>query len=65
MVYNKDMGKITDITKQRNGKRANIFIDGVYRCGLELITVAAAHLKIGDELDDDALETLQMRSESE
>lgn len=65
MVYNEGMGKITDITMQRSGKRANIFIDGAYRCGLELITVAAAHLKPGDEIDDDALVELQMKSESE
>lgn len=65
MVYNGRMGKITDITKQRNGKRANIFIDGSYRCGLELFTVVSARLKIGDEIDDDALIELQTRSESE
>lgn len=59
------MGKITDITKQRNGKRANIFVDGNYVCGLELITVAGARLKVGDETDSDKLAQLQLLSESE
>lgn len=65
MVYNGSMGKITDITKQKNGKRANIFIDGAYVCGLELITVAGAHLKIGGEIDTETLAELQKASESE
>lgn len=65
MRYNENMGTITDITKQRNGKRANIFVDGVFTCGLELITVASAHLKVGDPIDEETLTELQRRSETE
>lgn len=57
--------KITDITLQKNGKRANIFLNGSYFCGLELITVMSAGLKVGDEIDEEALGDLQRSSESE
>lgn len=59
------MGKITDITMQRSGKRANIFIDGSFVCGLELITVMSEGLKAGDEIDREKLEAIQVKSETE
>lgn len=59
------MGKITDITLQRSGKRVNIFVDGSFRCGLERITALQAGLAVGMETDDAALEALQLDSEKE
>lgn len=59
------MARITDITMQRNGKRANIFVDGRFKCGLENITVLSSGLKIGQETDDETLEALQLSSEME
>lgn len=58
------MGKITDITVQKkNKKRASIFIDNKFICGLELITVLNYNLKIGDELEPEDLNEIQMNSE--
>ena len=50
------MGKITDIKPQtKNKSRANIFIDGEYFCALEKLTVLEHRLKVGDEIDGEAL----------
>lgn len=59
------MGKITDIAKQkRNKSRVSVFIDGEFVCGLDEVTAAAARIKIGDEIAEDALKRLVHDSET-
>lgn len=42
---------ISAIEKQKNEQRFNIFVDGEFFCGLEVITVLKNHLKVGMEID--------------
>ena len=59
------MGKITDIKPQaRNKTRVSVYIDGRFCCGLEKLTVALHRLKIGDEIEPEALESAIAESES-
>lgn len=58
------MGKITDMTRQKGNKsRINIFIDGGFFCGLDELTALKHRLKVGDEVDEDALCLAQADSE--
>ncbi|MCH5155423.1 MAG: RecX family transcriptional regulator [Clostridiales bacterium] len=58
------MGKITDIQKQkRNKSRVSIFIDDEFVCGLDEVAVAAARLKIGDNITADELKRVMASSE--
>lgn len=59
-----NMGKITDISKQKRVKtRVNIYIDGEFACGLDEVTVAAARIKLGDEITAEELKELAGKSE--
>jgi regulatory protein len=52
------MGKITAIVpQQKNSERVNIYVDGVFACGLALET--AAHLRVGQAWDVAEMEALQ------
>lgn len=58
------MGKITDIQKQKkNRTRVSIFIDGEFVCGLDEVAVAAARIKVGDEITADELKSVMEKSE--
>lgn len=59
------MGKITDITKQKNKSRVNVFVDGSFACGLNELTLLKYSLKIGDEISSEELEEIQIRSEEQ
>ena len=60
----KEMGKITDIQKQkRNRTRVSIFIDGEFVCGLDEVAVLSARLKVGDEITADSLKSVMEKSE--
>lgn len=59
------MGKITEITKQKNKSRLNVFIDGDFACGLNELTVLKYSLKVGDEIEQNELEEIQMKSEEQ
>ena len=50
------MPKITDIQIQKNNKtRANVYIDGEFAFGLEMLTVMKLGLKIGKEVSEQTL----------
>lgn len=58
------MGKITDIRPQSKNKgRVSLFVDGEFYCGLEKLTAMERRLKIGDEIDEDALRATVRESE--
>lgn len=60
------MKTITAIVGQKNdAKRCNIYLDGVYFCGMELITVISNRLKVGMQIDESALENMQAESETQ
>lgn len=59
------MGRITDITKQKNKSRVNVFVDGSFACGLNELTLLKYALKIGDEIDSEQLEKIQIKSEEQ
>ena len=53
------MPKITDISYQnQNKKRCNLFLDGEFLCGLSLESVIKFRLKVGQEIEKDALTEL-------
>lgn len=60
------MKTITAITAQKkDAKRCNIYLDGAYFCGMELITVISNRLKVGMQIEESALENMQAESETQ
>ena len=58
------MAIITDIKPQVKDKlRCNIYLDGRFYCGIKLETVMQHRLKVGVEIAETELSTLQMESE--
>ena len=58
------MKKVTDITPQKkNKKRVNLYLDGEFYGGVELVTLLSERIKIGDEIDDERLAEVIERSE--
>ena len=56
--------QITDLKPQvKNAKRVSVYLDGNYYCGLDLITVMQARLKVGDEITKERLIEIQRESE--
>lgn len=63
-MYNTAMGTLTAVEPQKKKKtRVNLYVDGRFYCGLELVTFARSRLKPGDEVDEDEL--LKLITESE
>ena len=58
------MKTITDLQLQvKNIKRVNVYLDGAFYCGLDLITVYKYRLKKGQEIDEKKLIEIQKSSE--
>lgn len=57
------MGKITKIKLQKTSKRANIFIDGKFKLGLDIENILLSSLKIGQEMDEIRLRKLVFKGE--
>lgn len=65
VCYNSGMGKITEIACQRKNKnRVNVYLDGVFVCGLEALTAVKYRLQPGVEISEDELSAIQLESES-
>jgi len=56
---------ITELKMQKNKSRANVYLDGVFVCGMEVATIMQNHLKVGTEISKLKLEELQAESEVE
>lgn len=54
---------ITDMKPQKDKNRINLYLDGSYFCGLQVETAMKNKLKIGEEIEKDNLENLQLESE--
>jgi len=59
------MAKITALTEQKDKTRANVYLDGVFVCGLEIVTIMKNNLKIGTEITEEKLEQLKEESDTE
>lgn len=58
------LNEITAITVQVKDKsRCNIYVDGRFCCGLTLETVVKNRLKVGQEITQESLESMQLESE--
>ena len=58
------MKKITDLKPQiKNPTRYNCYLDNVFYCGLELETIMKHRLKVGMDVDEEYLESIQLESE--
>ncbi len=53
------------IAQKKDAKRCNIYLDGAYFCGMELITVISNRLKVGMQIEESALENMQAESETQ
>ena len=51
--------RVTAIRKQRREGRVNLYLDGRFALALTLDALAAAGLRVGDEIDDDVLRSLR------
>lgn len=59
------MAIITALTLQKDKTRTNLYLDGVFVCGLEASVVYNKALKIGAELTEKELENLKLDSDRE
>lgn len=60
------MKTITEIsTQKKNPKRCNLYLDGEFFCGVELITVMQARLKVGTKISEQKLNEIVLSSERE
>ena len=60
------MAKITDIMPQIKDKtRVNLYLDGKFYCGMDLVTVLSNRLKAGMEISEEELGEMQRLSEEE
>lgn len=58
------MKTITDIKEQaKNKKRVNVYLDGVYYCGLDLVTAVKYRLKKGMQIKESDIVEMQRTSE--
>lgn len=59
------MKTITELKPQaKNNKRVSVYLNGAYYCGLDLLTVMQARLKVGQEIDENTLIEIQRNSEA-
>lgn len=57
---------ITELSVQKNNaKRCNLYLDGEFFCGIELITVMQNRLKVGDKILEERLRDILEQSERE
>ena len=60
------MKTITELKPQaNNNKRVSVYLNGAYYCGLDLLTVMQARLKVGQEIDENTLVEIQRSSEAQ
>lgn len=59
------MAVVTELKYQKNKSRANVYLDGVFCCGLEVATIMKNAIKVGTEISSKQLENIQAESELE
>ena len=55
---------VTDIKPQtKNKKRVNVYLDGEFYCGLDIMTTLSNRIKVGMEISIDKLNEISLESE--
>ena len=57
------MPTVTLLKPQKNGKRVNVYLDGVFSFGIDLDNLVLSHIKIGTELTDDEVKKIIRKAE--
>ena len=57
------MPEVTLLKPQRNGKRVNVYLDGVFGFGIDLDNLVLSHIKIGTILSDEEVEKIVRKAE--
>lgn len=57
------MPEVTLLKPQKNGKRVNVYLDGVFSFGIDLDNLVLNHIKIGTVLTDDEVEKIIKKAE--
>lgn len=57
------MPTVTLLKPQKNGKRINVYLDGVFGFGIDLDNLVLSHIKIGTELTDEEVQKIVRKAE--
>ena len=57
------MPEVTLLKPQKNGKRVNVYLDGVFSFGIDLDNLVLSHIKIGTILTDEEVEKIVRKAE--
>lgn len=57
------MPTVTLLKPQKNGKRVNVYLDGVFGFGIDLDNLVLSHIKIGTELTDGEVQKIVRKAE--
>ncbi len=57
------MPTVTLLKAQKNGKRVNVYLDGVFGFGIDLDNLVLSHIKIGSELTDEEVQKIVRKAE--
>ena len=57
------MPTVTLLKPQKNGKRVNVYLDGVFSFGIDLDNLVLSNIKIGAELTDDEVKKIVRKAE--
>lgn len=59
------VGVVSELSLQKNKSRANVFLDGVFVCGLDVGVLVKNGIKVGTEVSEKILKELQIESDKE
>lgn len=59
------MAVVTSLQVQKDKSRANVYLDGVFVCGLEIAVILSNGIKVGTEITQELLEDLKQQSDRE
>lgn len=57
------MPEVTLLKPQKNGKRVNVYLDGVFGFGIDLDNLVLSHIKLGMVLTDEEVEKIVRKAE--
>jgi regulatory protein len=57
------MPEVTLLKPQKNGKRVNVYLDGVFGFGIDLDNLVLSHIKIGTVLTDEEVQKIVRKAE--
>ncbi len=57
------MPTVTLLKPQKNGKRVNVYLDGVFGFGIDLDNLVTSHIKIGTELTDEEVKKIIFKAD--